>query len=115
MKATALHRNQRPRASFSLAGFQVTLIGRFWVTAEAMIANSARLLAGRIATASGFVCARAKNRRPSGGNAKNISFVGVYSCTRKAKGCKRLMCFIETALKRRAVARIGCREAGPRI
>jgi hypothetical protein len=34
MKATALHRNQRPRASFSLAGFQVTLIGRFWVTAE---------------------------------------------------------------------------------
>jgi nucleotidyltransferase/DNA polymerase involved in DNA repair len=36
-KATALHRNQRPRASFSLAGFQVTLIGRFWVTAEAAI------------------------------------------------------------------------------
>ena len=34
-KATALHRNQRPQASFSLAGFQVTLIGRFWVTAEA--------------------------------------------------------------------------------
>src|SRR5258708_28870250 len=34
-KATALRRNQRPRASFSLAGFQVTLIGRFWVTAEA--------------------------------------------------------------------------------
>src|SRR3989442_4369990 len=33
-KATALHRNQRPRALFSLAGFQVTLIGRFWVTAE---------------------------------------------------------------------------------
>jgi hypothetical protein len=33
-KATALHRNQRPRVSFSLAGFQVTLIGRFWVTAE---------------------------------------------------------------------------------
>jgi hypothetical protein len=30
----ALRRNQRPRASFSLAGFQVTLIGRFWVTAE---------------------------------------------------------------------------------
>src|SRR5216683_1227409 len=37
MKATALHRNQRPRASFSLAGFQVTLIGRFWVTAEARL------------------------------------------------------------------------------
>ena len=36
-KATALRRNQRPRASFSLAGFQVTLIGRFWVTAEAVI------------------------------------------------------------------------------
>jgi len=34
-KATALRRNQRPRASFSLAGFQVTLIGRFWVTPEA--------------------------------------------------------------------------------
>jgi hypothetical protein len=27
-KATALRRNQRPRASFSLAGFEVTLIGR---------------------------------------------------------------------------------------
>src|SRR5438445_11282239 len=36
-KATALRRNQRPRASFSLAGFQVTLIGRFWVTAEACV------------------------------------------------------------------------------
>jgi hypothetical protein len=36
-KATALHRNQRPRASFSLAGFHVTLIGRFWVTAEATV------------------------------------------------------------------------------
>ena len=36
-KATALRRNQRPRASFSLAGFQVTLIGRFWVTAEAFL------------------------------------------------------------------------------
>src|ERR1700758_5252968 len=33
-KATALRRNQRPRASFSLAGFEVTLIGRFWVTPE---------------------------------------------------------------------------------
>jgi hypothetical protein len=30
----ALRRIQRPRASFSLAGFQVTFIGRFWVTAE---------------------------------------------------------------------------------
>jgi hypothetical protein len=29
-----LRRNQRPRASFSLAGFEVTLIGRFWVTPE---------------------------------------------------------------------------------
>jgi hypothetical protein len=27
--------NQRPRASLSLAGFEVTLIGRFWVTPEA--------------------------------------------------------------------------------
>src|SRR6266849_2748605 len=35
-KATALRRNQRPRGSFSLAGFQVTLIGRFWVTAEGL-------------------------------------------------------------------------------
>src|ERR1700757_3716522 len=34
-KANALRRNQRPQASFSLAGFEVTLIGRFWVTAEA--------------------------------------------------------------------------------
>jgi hypothetical protein len=34
-KATAFRRNQRPRASFSLAGFEVTLIGRFWVTPEA--------------------------------------------------------------------------------
>ena len=34
-KATALRRNQRPRASFPLAGFEVTLIGRFWVTPEA--------------------------------------------------------------------------------
>src|SRR5258707_14272308 len=33
-KATALRRNQRPRASSSLAGFEVTLIGRFWVTPE---------------------------------------------------------------------------------
>jgi hypothetical protein len=30
-----LRRNQRPRASFSLAGFEVTLIGRFRVTPEA--------------------------------------------------------------------------------
>jgi hypothetical protein len=34
-KATALRRNQRPRASFSLAGFKVTFIGRLWVTLEA--------------------------------------------------------------------------------
>jgi hypothetical protein len=33
-KATALCRNQRPRASLPLAGFEVTLIGRFWVTPE---------------------------------------------------------------------------------
>jgi len=33
-KANALRRNQRPQASFSLAGFEVTLIGCFWVTAE---------------------------------------------------------------------------------
>ena len=30
----ALRRIQRPRASLSLAGFQVTFIGRFWVTPE---------------------------------------------------------------------------------
>src|SRR5258707_15373404 len=41
-KATALRRNQRPRASFSLAGFQVTLIGRFWVTAEGIDARTTR-------------------------------------------------------------------------
>src|SRR6266852_5095425 len=35
-KATALRRNQRPRASSSLAGFEVTLIGRFWVTPEVL-------------------------------------------------------------------------------
>jgi len=29
-----LRRNQRPHALFSLAGFEVTLIGRFWVTPE---------------------------------------------------------------------------------
>jgi hypothetical protein len=33
-KATALRRNQRPRTSFPLAGFEVTFIGRFWVTPE---------------------------------------------------------------------------------
>jgi hypothetical protein len=31
--------NQRPRASFSLAGFEVTLIGRFWVTPEEWFAR----------------------------------------------------------------------------
>src|SRR5581483_12165815 len=36
-KATALRRNQRPRASFPLAGFEVTLIGRFWVAPEDML------------------------------------------------------------------------------
>jgi len=40
-KATALRRNQRPRASFSLAGFEVTLIGRFWVTPEVVDPTSA--------------------------------------------------------------------------
>ena len=30
----ALRQNQRPRALLSLAGFEVTLIGRFWVTPE---------------------------------------------------------------------------------
>jgi hypothetical protein len=35
----ALRRIQRPRASFSLAGFQVTSIGRFWVTAEVGISR----------------------------------------------------------------------------
>jgi hypothetical protein len=33
-KATALRRRQHPRASFSSAGFEVTLIGRFWLTPE---------------------------------------------------------------------------------
>ncbi len=31
--------NQRPRASLSLAGFEVTLIGRFWVTPEGLFAG----------------------------------------------------------------------------
>src|ERR1700728_3482139 len=34
-KATCLTPKSTSRASFSLAGFQVTLIGRFWVTPEA--------------------------------------------------------------------------------
>ena len=38
-KATALRRNQRPRASSSLAGFEVTLIGRFWVIPEVLHAT----------------------------------------------------------------------------
>src|SRR5580693_6073211 len=33
-KATCLTPKSTSRASFSLAGFQVTLIGRFWVTPE---------------------------------------------------------------------------------
>jgi hypothetical protein len=40
----ALRRIQRPRASFSLAGFQVTFIGRFWVTAEARQRGSVLIL-----------------------------------------------------------------------
>ena len=40
-KATALRRNQRPRASFSLAGFEVTLIGRFWVIPEGEVCGEA--------------------------------------------------------------------------
>jgi len=34
-KVTVLRRNQRPRVSSSLASFEVTLIGRFWVIPEA--------------------------------------------------------------------------------
>ena len=37
------HRNQCPRTLFSLAGFSVTLIGRFWVTPEAFDAQPADL------------------------------------------------------------------------
>ena len=51
-KATALRRNQRPRASFSLAGFQVTLIGRFWVTAE----GTTRLTSAAIGEVVNRVC-----------------------------------------------------------
>src|SRR5580700_10936591 len=36
-KATCLTPKSTSRASFSLAGFQVTIIGRFWVTAGATI------------------------------------------------------------------------------
>jgi hypothetical protein len=38
----ALRRIQRPRALSSLAGFQVTFIGRFWVTPEASWTRSCR-------------------------------------------------------------------------
>jgi hypothetical protein len=38
-----LRRNQRPRASFPLAGFEVTLIGRSWVTPEALLAMRVEL------------------------------------------------------------------------
>jgi hypothetical protein len=40
----ALRRIQRPRASFSLAGFQVTPIGRFWVTAEVRNKRRSKML-----------------------------------------------------------------------
>src|ERR1700733_3267863 len=36
-KATCLTPKSTSRASFSLAGFQVTLIGRFWVTPEVLV------------------------------------------------------------------------------
>src|SRR5208282_505203 len=42
-KAKCLTPKSTSRASFSLAGFQVTLIGRFWVTPEGM-ALARRLL-----------------------------------------------------------------------
>src|ERR1039457_5221009 len=45
-KATALRRNQRPRASFPLAGFEVTLIGRFWVTPEDRLVMLALMVQG---------------------------------------------------------------------
>jgi hypothetical protein len=38
--------NQRPRASSSLAGFEVTLIGRFWVIPEADRQRAEKLAAG---------------------------------------------------------------------
>jgi SOS response associated peptidase (SRAP) len=43
----ALRRIQRPRASFSLAGFQVTLIGRFWVTPEVHSADTLKVSRSR--------------------------------------------------------------------
>src|SRR5712691_2108060 len=55
-KATALRRNQRPRASFSLAGFQVTLIGRFWVTAEAAIQHRNNDSTGQRGTSYASAC-----------------------------------------------------------
>ena len=33
-KASGLRRNQRPERQLSLAGFEVTIIGRIWVTTE---------------------------------------------------------------------------------
>src|SRR6266851_9319550 len=64
-KATALRRNQRPRASFSLAGFQVTLIGRFWVTAEAPLNSPDQLsvVTGELPTMNCPVRSRLENLR----------------------------------------------------
>src|SRR6202043_1476099 len=52
-KATALRRNQRPRASFPLAGFEVSLIGRFWVTPEAFDVAASHIT-GRETWEAGF-------------------------------------------------------------
>ncbi len=42
-KAKCLAPKSTSRASFSLAGFQVTLIGRFWVTPEEQFKATAKL------------------------------------------------------------------------
>src|ERR1700685_2523725 len=70
-KTIALRRNRRPRVSFSLAGFQVTLIGRFRVTAETErrgILTLATLngMAARIPAAPDFAPTIARQTAPKG-------------------------------------------------
>src|SRR5712691_8934862 len=64
-KATALRRNQRPRASSSLAGFEVTLIGRFWVTPEAWILTCAAAALMAMLTVIGLTSDDTQAQRPN--------------------------------------------------
>src|SRR5208337_2092735 len=49
-KATCLTPKSTSRATFSLAGFQVTLIGRFWVTPEATLGKTTEKLVVSVRT-----------------------------------------------------------------